>query len=207
MYYGQFLLDRYINDNFIKNQRNGFFVECGAFDGRTESSCLFFEETLGWKGVNIEAVPHLFNLLKQNRPNILNLNLALSDRVGEKIFTHVLHPQMGASFGNGSFCLPSSHRENLAREGCSFQEIPVSCQRFDNLFRTYNFPEIDLFVLDVEGYELEALRGIVNPGIGCVPKLLCVEYPWCGLENLDKMLLPYYNRIAEYQNNAFFSKK
>lgn len=207
MYYGQFLLDKYINDNFIHDKRNGFFVECGAFDGKTESTCLFFEETLGWHGVNIEAVPHLFANLKLNRPQSTNLNVALSDQVSEKVFTHVIHPSMGANFGNGSFCLPDYHRANLIKEGCTFQRITIPCKRFDLLAQANHWPEVDLFVLDVEGYELEALRGIVNPGIGCVPKLLCVEYPWCGLENLDKMLLPYYNKVGEYQNNVFYRKK
>ena len=38
-------------------QRDGFFVECGAFDGETRSNTLNLERDLGWTGVLIEADP------------------------------------------------------------------------------------------------------------------------------------------------------
>ena len=40
-----------------KNQKNGFFVECGAFDGETRSNTLILEEELEWNGILIEADP------------------------------------------------------------------------------------------------------------------------------------------------------
>ena len=40
-----------------KNQKNGFFVECGALDGETRSNTLILEEELEWNGILIEADP------------------------------------------------------------------------------------------------------------------------------------------------------
>jgi len=203
-YYGQFQLDKVINDNYINNRRDGFFVECGAFDGTTECSCKFFEESLGWKGMNIEAVPHLYEQLKNNRPNSINVNGALSDENGTKVFTHVVHPVAGYNFGNGSFCLPSFHREDLRKQGCSFVDMNIPCYRFDKLFVDHNLPPIDLFVLDVEGYEMQVVKGMSQMPKSHWPKCFCVEYPWCGLDNLKSILNDNYNYAGEYYNNAFF---
>ena len=47
---------------FFFFQREGFFVECGAYDGETRSNTLNLERELGWSGVLIEADP--VNLIK-----------------------------------------------------------------------------------------------------------------------------------------------
>merc|ERR1711997_517646 len=46
----------------LKDKREGFFVECGAYDGETRSNTLNLERELGWSGVLIEADP--VNLIK-----------------------------------------------------------------------------------------------------------------------------------------------
>ena len=49
-------------DVYLFFQREGFFVECGAYDGETRSNTLNLERELGWSGVLIEADP--VNLIK-----------------------------------------------------------------------------------------------------------------------------------------------
>ena len=78
-YYGQIFngvpVDRFLHEKYFYNKPNGFFIECGAADGFNLSSCKFFEEFMGWKGVNVEASPAKYAKLIQNRPNsFLNLN-------------------------------------------------------------------------------------------------------------------------------------
>ena len=48
-YHGQFELDRFLNEEYIKDKKDGFFVEVGAHNGFNEITCLFFEEYLNWK--------------------------------------------------------------------------------------------------------------------------------------------------------------
>lgn len=38
MFYGQYELDKVIFERFFKDKVNGFFVECVAFDGESESN-------------------------------------------------------------------------------------------------------------------------------------------------------------------------
>ena len=49
-------------------QRNGFFIECGAFDGETRSNTLMLERELDWSGVLIEGDPlNLMQCLSKHR--------------------------------------------------------------------------------------------------------------------------------------------
>lgn len=66
-FYSQSGQEKFINNLFFRNMRNGFFVEIGAFDGIKGSNCFFFEKFLGWHGVAIEPSMNQFLLLKKNR--------------------------------------------------------------------------------------------------------------------------------------------
>ena len=84
-FYGQFdpAVDRFIYERyFVGRPGPGVAVECGAFDGLTESSCKFFEESLGWACVNVEPYPPAFAKLVVNRPLSTNINVALSSWTG-----------------------------------------------------------------------------------------------------------------------------
>ena len=91
MYYGQLKIDQYLHTTFFQNVRGGFFIECGACDGVLASTCKFFEDSMGWTGINIEPAPPLFKLLQKKRPKSSNLNIALSDTDTVRTFTHAIH--------------------------------------------------------------------------------------------------------------------
>ena len=46
-----------IISELFKDQKDGFFIEAGAYDGETLSNSLFFELKLGWKGLLVEPNP------------------------------------------------------------------------------------------------------------------------------------------------------
>jgi FkbM family methyltransferase len=204
MFYGQSYLDKVIYETFFTNKRNGFFVECGAFDGLTECTCKFFEETMGWTGLNIEPVPYAFNKLIQNRPNCINEQYALSSINQKATFTNAIHPKIGEHFGNGSISHIPVHLEQLNNIGCTFNTFEVECIRFDDLCKKHNISNIDLFVLDVEGYELEVLKGILTIPKSTLPKIFCIEYGWSGQDLITKLIEEYYTYHSTYVNNSFF---
>jgi len=201
MYYGQFLIDKYLHQTFFNDKKRGFFVECGALDGKLESSCLFFEHSLSWTGMNIEAVPPLFKMLQKNRPNCININIALSNNNDEAIFKHAIHPKHGMLFGNGSLGHHESHMQDLLKQGCNFKEYKVQCKKFSQVFK--NEVPIDLFVLDVEGHELQALEGILEIDDEFLPKIFCIEYTFSGLDNISNMLKKYKLHSTRQQNAIY----
>ena len=146
MFYGQFELDRVLYETFFKNKRDGFFVECGAFDGLTECTCKFFEESMGWKGLNIEPTPYAYGKLVQNRPNSINENCAISSKTGKATFTNAIHPWLGTHFGNGSLSHSQMHKDELIATGCKFETLEVDCVIFSNLLDHLQKPINDLLL-------------------------------------------------------------
>lgn len=207
MFYGQYELDRTIYETFFKDKKNGFFVECGAFDGLTECTCKFFEETMGWSGLNIEPTPYGYSKLIQNRPNCINEKCALSSVSKTAIFTNALHPQMGIHFGNGSLNHSDSHKQELITTGCTFETFEVECVRFVDLYYKHSLPDIDLFVLDVEGHEIESLPGILEIPDHALPKIFCIEHSITGLDKLKEILSSWYEFHSNQVHNAFFVRK
>lgn len=166
----QFIFERYFPDLNIK----GVFVECGSYDGLVDSSCKFFEESAGWTGFNIEAVPHIFERLKDNRPNCVNINAALSNEVGRATFRHAVHPTHGSDFGNGSLSHSYVHLEDLAEQNCTFEEFEVETLSWVEFIRRNNIRTVDVFVLDVEGHELSVIDGM--RGSNVLPGVICIEF-------------------------------
>ena len=69
MYYSQCGEDKFLNDTFFKNKKNGVYIELGALNGVLISNTKFFEDKLNWKGILIEPHPEEFERLKCNRPH------------------------------------------------------------------------------------------------------------------------------------------
>ena len=159
-FYGQFnppldqlLYERYFKDFYGK----GVCLECGAVDGVNISSTKFFEESLGWTAINIEAHPGSFEKLIVNRPNSININVALSDTTGESYLV------TGKNFFLRAY-LVKENRKNT---------VKVKKDTYKNIIDKLPIDHIDLMVLDVEGHEKQALNGMIGSRI--IPNFLCVE--------------------------------
>lgn len=206
-YYGQFnppvdkvLFERY-RDMLIPG--DGYFIESGAFDGVTESNCKFLEESLGWRGINVEPFPHHYKKLVKNRPAAINVNCALSSTNGSQRFTHVIHPRLGDDFGNGSIAHTNEHHRTLEEQGCDFREIDVTTITYDTLVEASDVPRIDVLSLDVEGHEVEVLKGMKNERF--FPKLVCIETGHDQDGSIDQHLRQLgYRKDSEYLVNSFY---
>ena len=202
-YYGQAAIDKYLHENYFPNTKSGFFVECGAADGLTESTCKFFEESMGWSGINIEPVPSSYEKLIINRPLSTNYNAALHNEHITKKFVHlqsVKSPDF--TFGLGRILKENEKFEN--NEEWNYIEFDVNCRKFSELFKENR--EIDLFVLDVEGSEIEAMEGILEIDKLFYPKIFCIEVTQINVEKLNSMLCKYYT-ISERRNQDIIYKK
>ena len=208
-FYGQFEtpVDRFIFERYFRDTGiMGTFVECGAFDGLTECSCNFFEETMGWSGYNLEPVPWIFEKLKANRPNSRNLNFGLSETTGVVKFQSVVHPQFGRDTTIGSIAHTPHTRDFLLGQGCTFEEIAVQVLCWRDFIGQEDITEIDLMVLDVEGHELAVLAAM--NGARVMPKLICVEFGHIGFAALRSLMnaLGYEYDIHSYAN-AYFIRR
>lgn len=207
-FYGQWNppVDKVLFENYFKNKTNGFFIECGAYNGKGLSCCKFFEDTLKWKGINVEPAKNHFAALTNNRPNSINLNVGLSDKNEILKFKNVIcKPGKGKGAGNGSFQHSKNHMKELRTYGVTFEEYDVQTITYAEMIEEHEVSKVDLMCLDVEGFEFKVIDGMKDASV--LPSVLCIEYSYLGLENVKEYVkeLDYTYDFISF-NNAYFHR-
>jgi len=172
-----------LNLRYFNSKRNGFFIEAGASGGNTHSICKWFEDELGWCGVNIEPLPRFFKNLVKNRPKCININCAISDKPGKAILAEPFRPN--GEVINGWATIDERIKEKFGRR---VQKFEVEVRTYADIVKEYDIKQIDLFVLDVEGHELKVVSNFYNSPI--LPKILAVETNKVNKEDIFTLLNP-----------------
>jgi FkbM family methyltransferase len=146
----------------------GFYVDVGAHHP-TQMSNTRLLHLRGWRGVNIDANPRSIALFKAERPNDANVHAAVSDEPGQVEFTIFEQPAIStADEPTRSRYLQSG--VNKVKETL---HIPARALR-DILAETVPAGQrIDLMSVDIEGFDLRALRS--NDWTRFAPLFLLVE--------------------------------
>ena len=159
-YYSQIQQDRVLQEKFFFRQEIGFFVDVGAEEGVLGSNSLFFEEK-GWKGICIEPHPDSFAKLQAVR-KCTCLPIAASSSKGRTKFTKINGPLQVLSGITNKY--DERHHERIQREieksGGSKEEIEVETETLETIFAQQGVKEVHYLSIDVEGGELEVLKGI-----------------------------------------------
>lgn len=130
----------------------GFYVDVGANHPTHHSVTRHFYDR-GWRGVNVEPVSVVSALLREERPEDVNLELALSDQVGEMI----LHEPAGSL---GMSTLNPDFARGLRSDGFACVERVVPVGTLADLCRSFvGSRTIDFLKIDVEGHEDPVIRG------------------------------------------------
>ena len=207
-WYGQFQppLDERLWAGYLHRYSQGTFIEAGAADGLLESNCLALEESFGWNGANVEPDPFLFDRLVVNRCRSRNLHVALSDTDGVAVFTKAIHPYHGKLFGNGSLVHSPAHKAILDAEGCTYETHTVRVVSWETLLKLSGLMFVNFLSLDVEGNEIQVLRGMQTSWVR--PDVMLVEHGVVGLEALDAACAQVgYHRDAVMENAAVYLRE
>mgnify|MGYP001415177187 FL=1 len=155
MFYSQFNEDRILHRIFSGKSR-GTCVEVGANDGIHGSNTLFFEKQ-GWQCVLIEPNPALCAEIRAKRNAIL-FECAASSSPGSATL-HVVEGTFGAH-GMSTMSARAEDRERIAEQGFSTKPLEVRTFTMDQLLeRAQLTGGIDFVTIDVEGHEMDVLRG------------------------------------------------
>lgn len=127
---------------------------------------------MGWRGINIEASPRIFQRLVLNRPGSINLNLALAEMNGRAPF-HDVDSESGYADGKGALEHTPEHLAEFRRNECAVVRIEVDTRTYRDVVADYAVPRVDLFVLDVVGCELRVIDGM--RGSQVMPSVMCVQ--------------------------------
>ena len=97
--------------------------------------------------------------------------------------------------------------EIFRSHNCEFETFDVECFKFSEIFTENR--KIDLFILDVEGGELEAIEGILEINRDFYPEIFCIEVNKINLPLLNSMLDPYYTieKTTIPEGDAVFKRR
>jgi FkbM family methyltransferase len=160
--YSQIGQDTYYLENISKNKKNGFFLDIGANDGILTSNTAKLEFEYGWSGICIEANLDLITDLTKNRPN-----------------SKVVHSAVWNSSGIVEFEIPVNNVKNTKghllsrisnidrnqkgfRKDTIIKKVQIQAKTITDILKEIGKLPciIDYMSLDIEGAELEALKGI-----------------------------------------------
>jgi len=130
--------------------RNGCYIDVGAHDPRCESVSRGFYER-GWKGVHIEPNPLFAERLRQDRPDEIVHEVALSDTEGTVRF--VITSATGMSTGE------SEYAEAYRRAGQVAEERDVRTTTLARACGGLAGRDVHWMKIDVEGMEERVIRG------------------------------------------------
>ena len=151
----------------IIGKEKGFYLEIGAFNGISESISLRFEKDLNWSGLLVEPNPLHFKYLKRNRPKNICLNyICLSEEYLDKklyiknlnLMSYIVDEKDKLQFTD----YPIERINNMAKEAKlgNFKAYECKIEILENIFKRHDIKAIDLAIIDVEGSEIELLKGI-----------------------------------------------
>ena len=197
-------------EHYLKDINPGFYIEAGAFDGLTQSNTKYLENK-GWTGLLIEPCKNAFELCVKNRSD---KNIFVNAALVEDCITTT------KVFGDfDSKIMASIGGTHLKREPFEW----VNTTDFKTIFEKHNITHVDYLSLDVEGYELPALKGIDYSKVR--PKYMLIEvhvheqeelfkflesqnYECIGnISNYNKADNPHWYNSGAYHNDYLFKDK
>lgn len=144
---------------------NGIFIEAGGNDGFLQSNTYYLEKFKDWNGILIEGIPELYKKCKDERKNSKVYNYALVSNDFTEPYVE-MHFANLMSVVDGSMKSEEGQRKHI-ENGVQVQDLKQSytvqapARTLESILNDLDQPvKIDFLSLDVEGYELEVLKGL-----------------------------------------------
>jgi FkbM family methyltransferase len=131
----------------FRGRSDGFFVEAGA-NHPTLCSQTWLLEQRGWKGILVEPILEKFDLIQRERPGsrVVHLALGAPEQRGKARFN--------VAAGNDGLS------GLMVNDGVTVARVEdVEVRTLDEVLAEAGNPQLDLVSIDVEGVELDVLRG------------------------------------------------
>jgi FkbM family methyltransferase len=141
---------------YFGNADSGFFVEVGANEPVSDYSQTWHLEQRGWRGILVEPNRQLFDAIGRQRPRSKGYHVACSapDKVG---YAELKIPVMsGGEVDTGKAAL----EVEIDHAGFSdYRTQRVRVVTLDSILEENKVEHIDFLSIDVEGTELDVLKG------------------------------------------------
>lgn len=193
-----------ILDFFFKDVPRGFYVDVGAGHPEEDSVTKIFYDR-GWKGINIEPIKKMYNLLQKSRPRDINLNIGLSDKKGRLTFRE--YENYGLSTFQGD--MKKEYEGPLDSMG-KYEDYEVQVDTLANVLNQYKVRHIQFLKIDVEGLEYAVLQG--NDWRKYRPEVLCIEanhiiIDWRPILKSNAYIKVFNDGLNDYYVSREFNSK
>ncbi|BAQ64665.1 sulfotransferase [Geminocystis sp. NIES-3709] len=157
-YYNETKNDRWIAEYVFPNKRNGYFLEAGAANGKTGSSCYVLETEYNWQGICVEPHDDFFQQLKINRPQSICENICLADKT-ENVTYIEGDIETVSAYLSGIQANLEEFKYQGAEVVAKGRKVQKQATTLEALLRKHNAPKvIDYGAFDIEGSELKVLE-------------------------------------------------
>ncbi|WP_165227532.1 FkbM family methyltransferase [Aquisphaera insulae] len=182
----------------LRFRRGGFFLDFGAFDGKTISNTHYLEQGLGWRGICVEPNPRYFPSVCRSRASIA-VNAALWPRSREVLRFADAH---GLSSIESFMDLDAT--ADLRRRA-THAMIEVDTINPTELLRRFEAPQlIDYLSLDVEGAEYEVLSALDLGAYSIALMTIEHNHVLARQEKIRAFLATYGYEVVQNRNDDFF---
>ena len=133
---------------FFKDKKKGIYIDVGCYHPYNGSNTKLLYDK-GWSGINIDLDFHTIDFFNFVRKRDENINIAISDTEGEKDL-YFFHSRSAIN----------SLSEIRKKEAKEIRKIKT--KTLNSVFENSKFKneKINLISIDVEGHEIEVLKGI-----------------------------------------------
>ena len=190
--------------NLFPSGYHGHAIDVGASDGISISSSWVLEKHHGWTVICVEANPFFYPMLDSERTWVEKCAVADESKDDQEFSVHEANPESFSALRpirNGTMT-GAGQWDQIDLRRLKFSTIRVPVRTLDEIVDKWQLPKVDALFVDVEGGELDVLRGFDIARWR--PKAIITEC-WTPTGPIDTYLAAFrYKKTARNVHNDLF---
>lgn len=188
-------------NSIIPYKTNGTFIEVGANDGKT-GSFTYNLAAIGWNGINIEPIPRLHALCEEHHKNHIHVkNICCAVGEKEEVLDII---DAGTLSSMDKDTIDIYTQTNWSKSLFNNQPpIKTKVRKLNDILVENKISDIDVMVLDVEGFEENVLNGFSISTYR--PKIFIIEIPDQHPDMIkNTVCVEKYQRLRSYFTKNYY---